>query len=194
MQNKTKEKLREKLASLKNEILSQTPDNAKNKKLMDEILSVQSQLDVEPTLVHIPTSEILKEYDNGSIVIYRCKNCIVWHVRGGETKVIYPTMTGEYQFLQQMLDMKDEYDTLDKELKDAYDAYYLGYSVVNAIPSIAASSDKYFVEAAKWSMDFTSTLYDELMNTPIQEETSEENARHEAVTKAVKEVMKDGKD
>lgn len=191
MQNNMKEKLEERLNQLQNELVALLPEEDKDKgaRIMENIISVRGQLAIEPTLVHVPTSYVIKEYDNDNIVIYRCKDCIIWRMKGGETKIVYPTMAGEYQFLSQMLDLKDKYDTLDKEMKDVYDGCYLGYTIINSLPSIITPRDKFFVEAVKWGMDFTANMYDEIIGTPLQEETYEENAAHEAKLQAIDTIF-----
>ena len=188
-----KETLQNKLNKIKEAIVNICSDKEEGKRLVDDLLSLKGQADIEPTLVHIPTSYIIKEYDNDNIVIYRCKDCIIWRMKGGETKIVYPTMVGEYQFLSQMLDMREKYDTLDEDLKTVYDSSYLGYSILNTIPSIITAKDKYFVEAVKWGMDFTARMYDEIIAHPLQDETPEDNAAHEAKMQAIDIIFKKDK-
>lgn len=171
-----KEKIAEKILALKHELMADSKDAPVAAKKIDELLSLKGQLDIAPTIVHIPLTDVAKEYDNDNIVVYRCKTCIIWQIKGGKINVVYPTMRAEYEFLSQLLDMKDNYESLTKDEKTAYDACYLGYSTLTTLPSFVVSSDKWFSRAAILAARGIIRMSTETMEEPLRAETPIEDA------------------
>ena len=185
-----KKRIADKLQKCTEELLSlySGKDKEKVNQLVDKIISLKGQIDIEPTLFHIPLSNLIKQYDNGSIVIYKCKDCIIWRNKGGRMAVVYPGMKAEYDFLMAMLEMKDEYEKSNEDVKMAYDACYFGYSIINSLPSVAFVDDRHFVEAAEWVGNFSKTLYEELINRPLQDETPIQDAEHVAKMEIIENI------
>ena len=177
--------------SIITQIIDLSNDGNHTRKLVDKLISLKGQMDVEPTLVYIPKKEVIKEYDNDNIIIYRCKTCIIWKHKGGHVNVVYPTMRTEYKFLTQLLDMKDEYDNLPLDLRNVYDASYFGCSLINTLPIVSYGSEKTFYEAATLVGDFIERVVKEAMDKPLGEETPIQDAEFEIKRNAENELFKD---
>ena len=190
---KRKEQIQEEINKVSLQLKSNCKDYALSCKLIDKLLSLKGQYDIEPTRLHVPEKDVIKEYDNDNIRIVRCKGCIIWQQKGGHIVVVYPTMRAEYEFLEGMLDLKDNYDKLSDDMKAAYDGAYFGYSILSQLPTIMVTNDKWFARAsilASWGVArFVKEQHDKL----LQEETPIENAEFEAKMEVVDELLKDGK-
>lgn len=177
-----------------NQIKTNSKDAKFADKLIDKLMSLKGQYDVEPTRIHIPEKNVIKEYDNDNLRIVRCKDCIIWQQKGGHIVVVYPTMRAEYEFLEGMLDLKDNYDKLSDDMKAAYDGAYFGYSILSQLPTIMVTNDKWFARAsilASWGL---SRFVKEQLDEPLREETPIENAEFETKMEVTNELLKDGKD
>lgn len=163
-------------------------------KLIDKLLSLKGQYDVEPTRLHIPEKDVIKEYDNDNIRIVKCKDCIIWQQKGGHIVVVYPTMRAEYEFLEGMLDLKDNYDKLSDDMKAAYDGAYFGYSILSQLPTIMVTNDKWFARASILASWGVARFVKEQLDEPLQEETPIENAEFETKMEVANELLKDGEE
>ena len=162
-------------------------------KLIDKLLSLKGQYDIEPTRLHVPEKDVIKEYDNDNIRIVKCKDCIIWQHKGGFTFVVKPTMRAMYEYLDGMLSMKDKYDELNQDEKNLYDASYFGMSVILQSPMFAVTDDEFFVELAMFIGEGIKKVSEKLLNQPLQEETPIENAEFETKMEVANELLKDGK-
>lgn len=163
-------------------------------KLIDKLLSMKGQYDIEPTRLHVPEKDVIKEYDNDNLRIVRCKDCIIWQHKGGHVVVVYPTMRAEYEFLEGMLDLKDNYDNLSDDMKAVYDGAYFGYSILSQLPTIMVTNDKWFARSsilASWGL---ARFVKEQLDEPLMEETPIENAEFETKMEVANELLKDGKE
>ena len=161
-------------------------------KLIDKLLSLKGQYDIEPTRLHVPEKDVIKEYDNDNIRIVKCKDCIIWQHKGGFTFVVKPTMRTMYEYLDGMLSMKDKYDELNQDEKNLYDASYFGMSVILQSPMFAVADDEFFVELAMFIGEGIKKVSEKLLNQPLQEETPIENAEFETKMEVANELLKDG--
>lgn len=189
-----KKAIKAKITDICNQIKTNSNDAKFADKLIGKLLSLKGQYDVEPTRLYVAEKDVIKEYDNDNLRIVRCKGCIIWQQKGGHIVVVYPTMRAEYEFLEGMLDLKDNYDKLSDDMKAAYDGAYFGYSILSQLPTIMVTNDKWFARAsilASWGVArFVKEQHDKL----LQEETPIENAEFETKMEVVNEFLKDGKD
>lgn len=187
----SRDKLKEQLESVKHNIIASSPNPKDTEAQLEKFISLQKQIDIEPTIIHVAEKDLIKAYDNNSIVVLRCKGCIIWEMRGGLYRVVYPRMTAEYNFLIQLLDMKDNYDSLSKGEQAAYEAYYFGYFLLCQLPSALVSNDKWFSKAVNIAARGMSRFVNEVLNTPLQEETPIENAEFETKMEVANELLKE---
>lgn len=186
-----KKAIKAKITDICNQIKTNSNDAKFADKLIGKLLSLKGQYDVEPTRLYVAEKDVIKEYDNDNLRIVRCKGCIIWQQKGGHIVVVYPTMRAEYEFLEGMLDLKDNYDKLSDDMKAAYDGAYFGYSILSQLPTIMVTNDKWFARAsilASWGVArFVKEQHDKL----LQEETPIENAEFETKMEVVNEFLKE---
>lgn len=177
-----------------NQIKTNSKDAKFADKLIDKLLSLKGQYDVEPTRLYVPEKNVIKEYDNDNLRIVKCKDCIIWQQKGGHIVVVYPTMRAEYEFLEGMLDLKDNYDKLSDDMKAVYDGAYFGYSILSQLPTIMVTNDKWFARASILASWGVARFVKEQLDEPLMEETPIENAEFETKIEVANELLKDGKD
>ena len=174
-----------------NQIKTNSKDAKFADKLIDKLLSLKGQYDIEPTRLHVPEKDVIKEYDNDNIRIVKCKDCIIWQQKGGHIVVVYPTMRAEYEFLEGMLDLKDNYDKLSDDMKAAYDGAYFGYSILSQLPTIMVTNDKWFARASILASWGVARFVKEQLDEPLQEETPIENAEFDTKMEVANELLKE---
>ena len=191
MKNENKKQVLSEIENTINQIKTNSKDAKFADKLIDKLLSLKGQYDVEPTILYVPEKNVIKEYDNDNLRIVKCKDCIIWQQKGGHIVVVYPTMRAEYEFLEGMLDLKDNYDKLSDDMKAAYDGAYFGYSILSQLPTIMVTNDKWFARAsilASWGL---ARFVKEQLDEPLQEETTIENAEFETKMEVANELLKE---
>lgn len=174
-----------------NQIKTNSKDAKFADKMIDKLLSLKGQYDVEPTRLYVPEKNVIKEYDNDNLRIVKCKDCIIWQQKGGHIVVVYPTMRAEYEFLEGMLDLKDNYDKLSDDMKAAYDGAYFGYSILSQLPTIMVTNDKWFARASILASWGVARFVKEQLDEPLMEETPIENAEFETKMEAANELLKE---
>lgn len=188
---KNKETIKKKL----DEAIAQLKNNSKDakfaEKLIDNILSYKGQLDIEPTIIHLPTKGMVKEYDMDSIKFYRFNDCIVFKALGGYKVIVDANCAGLFEHLNVLLDMKDIYDNLSDERKEAYDMLYSATFYQFISPLISVGSDKAFFGIATEIIKHLNELTDEALNKPLQPETPLENAEFEAKVDLLNQIAEE---
>lgn len=175
------------------EVVNQIKTNSKNAKfaasLIDKLLSLKGQLDVEPMRFCIPEKDVIKEYDNDSIRFVRCKGYIAFQAKGGFSLFVSPRMSGLYQHLEGLLDMKDNFDNLTEEQKEGYATSYLYTTILMQYVLFAVSDAKMFADLANDVMKRYGEFLDRCKNIPLQEETHKENAEFENNIELANQVL-----
>lgn len=174
-----------------NQIKTNSKDAKFADKLIDKLMSLKGQYDVEPTRLFVPEKDVIKEYDNDNLRIVRCKDCIIWQHKGGFTFVVKPTMRALYEYIDGMLAMKDNYESLSDDLRQLYEASYFGMSIILQAPMFAAADDEFFVDLATFVGDGVKKVSEKLLNQPLQEETPIENAEFETKMEVANELLKE---
>ena len=176
-----------------NQIKTNSKDAKFADKLIDKLMSLKGQYDIEPTRLFVPEKDVIKEYDNDNLRIVKCKDCIIWQHKGGFTFVVKPTMRALYEYIDGMLAMKDNYESLSDDLRQLYEASYFGMSLILQAPMFAVVDDELFVDLATFIGEGVKKVSDKLLNQPLQEETPIENAEFETKMEVANELLKDGK-
>ena len=199
MEEEKMKDLKKKKATIWSEIettINQIKTNSKDAKfadkLIDKLMSLKGQYDVEPIRLHVPEKDVVKEYDNDNLRIIKCKDCIIWQHKGGFTFVVKPTMRALYEYIDGMLAMKDNYESLSDDFRQLYEASYFGMSLILQAPMFAVADDEFFVDLATFIGEGVKKVSDKLLNQPFQEETPIENAEFETKMEVANELLKDG--
>lgn len=90
--------------------------------LIEDVLSLKSQLDIEPTELHVPVSDVIEEIDLGAVCFKVCKTGIMFHAKSGYTSWVEARCVSLYTALSEMLaehkrlsNLTDEQMTADDE-------------------------------------------------------------------------------
>ena len=191
MKNENRKQVLSEIENTINQIKTNSKDAKFADKLIDKLLSLKGQYDVEPTRLYVPEKNVIKEYDNDNLRIVKCKDCIIWQQKGGHIVVVYPTMRAEYEFLEGMLDLKDNYDKLSDDMKAVYDGAYFGYSILSQLPTIMVTNDKWFARASILASWGVARFVKEQLDEPLHEETPIENAEFETKMEVTNELLKE---
>lgn len=165
--------------------------------LIDDLLSLKGQLSIEPTLVHIPLVNVIKEYDFEHFKIIKTLNGIVFKMTGYE-QIIRPTCRTLYGQLDSLLGLKDRYDTLTLEEKDIYDTLFQATATILMNPAICFRDDDYWIDIVTFITKRQNELFEKLLSTPLQPEDAEKDDKFmeevkdledfkESVTKSIEE-------
>lgn len=165
--------------------------------LIDDLLSLKGQLSIEPTLVHIPLVNVIKEYDFEHFKIIKTLNGIVFKMTGYE-QIIRPTCRTLYGQIDYLLGLKDRYDTLTLEEKDIYDTLFQATATILMNPAICFTDDDYWIDIVPFITKRQNELFEKLLSTPLQPEDAERDDKFmeevkdledfkESVTKSIEE-------
>lgn len=193
MKNKMgKDTLKNKLNEVRAKIKSNSKDAHFADTLLDELLSIKGQIDVEPTLVYLKTSDIAKEIDGETFTMAIMKNGdAVYHVKGGYTIVADGTrMFGLAQTIKDYVENKELVPTLTKEERELYDIDLSATTYVLNVPMFAFSDQDLKFDIATMCLKWINDTYDKYINEPLQEETPELDAEFEDAAIAL-ETIKD---
>lgn len=157
------------------------------------MLSLKGQLDIEPTRLYVPEKDVIKEYDNDSLRIVRCKSGNIWELKRGIETYVKPTARGLYDFLEGLCIAKDKYDELTEQEKLNYNYSYYSLSLMFAAPSYAMIDAKAFNDLSDFLQEWTQGVINRTLNQPLQDETPKENAEFETKMEVVNELVNDGK-
>ena len=195
METKTKEELnkelRVKIAKLKG-----LCDNAHyGEKLINDILSIKEQLCIEPTLIHVPCYETIKELDFESFKLYETKSGIIVSANGFRMYV-RPWLHSLYGHLKALIEMKGNYDLLNEQEKENYDLLLSGTFSIILNPLICFTNDEYWIDLATYITKKQVELFQSKLDAPLQEETPIEDEEFRknilAAERFKQEVLKEG--
>ena len=165
------------------EVVVQIKNNSKDAKfadaLVDKLLSLKSQIMIEPTRIHIEEKDVVKEYDNDAVRFVRCKDCIIFQAKGGMSVVVKPTMAALFEHLTVLLDMKDRYEELDEEGKKSYELLYSATVWMLEVPIFATCDNEMFFGVVNDVLARFKKFTETELNKDLQEETPKENAEFE---------------
>lgn len=175
------------------EALIQLKNNSKDAKfadrLIDKAMSLKGQLDVVEMEFGIPESDVLKRYNFNSFELVKCKGGIVFHVFGGYISYTAMQMVSLYEHLNTVLEMYDSLADADEIQKKVTDAVMNATFIDMQIPILIGTSDDFLFDFAELYCKKLQDLQDKMINSELQEETHEENAKFENDMQLAEQVM-----
>lgn len=161
--------------------------------LIDKLLSLKGQYDVEPTLVHVPITSIIKTYDYGHFKLYRTDKGIVFHM-AGMYQLIPPMMQTLYGQLDFLLDQKDKYVSLSDEEKDIYDTVFGATMAILMNPNIAFSDEEYYIDIATYITSKQNELFEKLLNEDLHPEDPVADEEFNRTVEFAEQLKEDAKE
>lgn len=182
------------------EVVAKIKVNSKDKHYADalvkELLSVKGQLDIEPTLIHLPVDDVVKKMESETFRIALLKSGeVVYHLKGGMDIVVQPKANSLYTFLSNMIELQEELDNFtEEERKLLLDDITASTYVLN-IPFIAFGDLDFKYKLAEVVVNYLVSLQDEYLNdVELQDETPDKNSIFEEAVMAFEEIAKEEKD
>lgn len=179
------------------EVVAKIKVNSKDKHYADalvkELLSVKGQLDIEPTLIHLPVDDVVKKMESETFRIALLKSGeAVYHLKGGMDIVVQPKANSLYTFLSNMIELQEELDNFtEEERKLLLDDITASTYVLN-IPFIAFGDLDFKYKLAEVVVNYLVSLQDEYINdVELQDETPDKNSIFEEAVMAFEEIVKE---
>lgn len=188
-----KELLKSKLNELKTKIKTNSKDAHFAETLLDELLSIKGQIDVEPTLVHVPLSDVDRELDGETFTMAVLKNGdAVYHVRGGYTLIADGSrMFALAQTIKDYVDSKDLLGELTDEEREMYELDMSASTYILNLPMYAFTDQDFKYNIATMCIKWLRESYDKALEEPLQEEDKELDDSFEDAAIALEDI-KDG--
>lgn len=167
--NASKEELKKTSKEIQSKIKSICDDAKFADSLLNKLIDVQKHIDIEPTLVHIPVSRIIKTYDYGHFKIEYTKDGIIFSSTGYKM-IVRPIQQSLYGQLQALLVWKDRFETLNDEEKAVYDDLFFRTTAILLNPMLVFSDDDFWMSMSKWIVERQNALFEKLLNEPLKDE------------------------
>ena len=183
-----------------NEVVAKIKVNSKDAhyadKLVDMLLSLKGQLDIEPTLIHIPSDDIVEKLESETFRLALCKSGdVVYHLKGGMDIVVQPKAESLYNYLVDTIRMQEGIKALDEEQQKILENDVIASTYVLNIPFLAFGDLEFKYKLANIVIDYLVELQDKMLkDTELQEETPVENTLFEETTMALEEMKNEAVD
>ena len=182
--------LKKRLAEIQNRIKANSKDARFADELSAELLSIKGQLDVEPTLVHIPISENAKTLQGDTFEMFSDTMGCAFHTYGGYT--IYAKRNdGNNTFC----DVIDDYvanakerDNMTDEEKKSFDSILHAIVYCLNAPMLCCSDAELLFKVATDIVDYLVKVQEDALNADLKEETLKENEEFEGAMKAIESI------
>ena len=196
--------LKEKMSGIKSQIVANSTEKNKAKRLIASLLATKSEIDNVPTLVHIPMREVLGEVKGETFTIYKTEQGMVYEMTNGFMLHIPKNgfTGGLYEMLEWLVDAKDTIANEEKDVQDLYESTMtdlsLSFAMLFGMWAGNEKAIKFRYEMIDRYVTLVGELFDEL-DLPLADYASE--AEYEKTEKAVetlrtmaKEELEKGKD
>ena len=190
-----KETLKKRLDEVKAKIKVNSKDAHFADMLVDELLSLKGQLGIEPTLVHIPTADVVKSLKGDTFEMSLTKQGdAVYHVYGGYTIVADGArMRSLANTIADYIVNQEFVKDLDEKEREIYDLDLSATAYVLNIPMLAFSDQDLKFDLAAKIVQWLRETYEKALSEPLQEETPQADAVFEDAAKALDDLKKETK-
>lgn len=115
--------IKKKMSGIKSQIVANSTEKNKAKRLIADLLAAKGEIDNAPTLVHIPVSEVLGKVKGETFTIYKTEQGMVYEMTNGFMLHIPKNgfTGGLYQMLEWIVDAKDTIDKEEMEIQLFYE-------------------------------------------------------------------------
>ena len=196
-----KKDLKKDLADIKAKIRANSTDAHFADTLIAELLSIKGQIDHEPTLVHIPLSDVNDKLEGETFAIYSLKSGdVAYHLKGGYTLIASNRFFSLNDALRGYVANQHIIDTeLNAEDKELYEKDLWASTYLLNLPTIAFSDLEFKYKIVNRIIEYLEELQKKLLvDAELQDETPEENKDFEDATMALEtlksEIAKDSKE
>ena len=181
-----KQTLKEKLAEVKKQLRTNAKDVHFFDKLIDEALSLKGQLSIDPIALDCGKEE--DEWAGDTFRITLTNKGVLYHEYGGYSVFVTPNNSALYEALADLVVNKNEYTKLEGEELENFKALLTIIAYNLSLPRISFIDKDFPQEIAIKTMEFIRKKYEELMETPLQEETPVEDEEFRESTISLQEI------
>lgn len=188
-----KNELKNELNDIKAKIKTNSVDAHFSDTLVAELLSVKGQLDHEPTLVHLPLSDVEDTFEGDTFRIYAMKNGeAVYQLKGGMTVIATNRLERLNTTLRDFAIGKNIVeDILSDADKEIYEGDLLATTMIMNLPVIAFSDLEFKYKIYSKIVEYLVELQEKFITkAELQDETPDENKAFEEATMGL-ETLKD---
>lgn len=165
-----KKALKEQIEITKEQIRSNSKDVAFANKLIGNLLSLKGQFDLDPSILHVSTKEVIKSFDFETFVIHVCQTSAIIQYKGGYVVVVDMRMRALFEFIVQLCALKNKYNTLTGDELKGYDGSLFGITLLMQIPLFATVDDEFFFKMVNYVGDELGALFEKYSNAPLSPE------------------------
>lgn len=165
--------------------------------LIDKLMSLKGQTMLEPTMIHIPLKDVESSIEGDTFTLNKVKQGIVYHQKNGfDLFIPYNGMTsGLFEQITWLIDNKDTIDEeQDQTIKDFYKYSMIDIAYTFQLIFGLWMNDIEFMELRSECInkyiELVTKKLKEWEESPLQEETHEENAEFEKTVNAL-ETLKE---
>lgn len=184
-----KKALKEQIEITKEQIRSNSKDVAFANKLIGNLLSLKGQFDLDPSILHVSTKEVIKSFDFETFVIHVCQTSAIIQYKGGYVVVVDMRMRALFEFIVQLCALKNKYNTLTEDERKGYNGSLFGITLLMQIPLFATVDDEFFFKIVKYVGDELGEMFERYSNMPLEPEQPSTNN-----VEGILEVLKSLKD
>lgn len=130
---------------------------------------------VEPVLLDCGKAIEGKCFKGETFELTKTNKGILYHVFGGYSIFVTPNNVALYETLDDLIEHQESYNKFEGKEREDFDLNLSAISYVLDIPLFAFSSAELTFDLATKVIQFLQKVYDEAMNTPLQEETVQED-------------------
>lgn len=196
----TQEDLQKKIEALKITLKTNSNDANATEKAIDELLSLKGQSMIEPTLLHIPTSDIKDSLNGETFILYKTKQGLLYHQKNGFNLHIplNGMVNGLYEHAMWLIENKDKVNTFDEGMKQYYHTTLieLAYTFQLLFGMWITDVDfmAYRMKTIDSYIDLLERKIKEQSEKPLQEDNHEENAEFERTMMAIENLKEEVKE
>lgn len=184
-----KGELQKRLDAIVCQIKANSKDAHFANKLIDEALSLKGQLDIEPTMVHIPVDSVLDSIEGETFTMYVTNTgTAVYHTFGGYTVIAEPNNRVLNGTIRALIDMVKNAPEDNDELKENYDTILDASCRVLNVPFVAFCDDDFMLSVARLYGEKLNEIYDKRTKEELQPETPKEDAEHKEAMMALAQM------
>lgn len=180
-----KKELRKQLEETKTQLKGLCNDAHHAEVLIDKIVSLKGQMMIDPTLVHIPLSDVIDSIDGETFSLSKTKQGVVYHQKNGFNLFIpLNGMTnGLFEMINWLVDNKEKIETEEQDVKDFYKYTMLDVAYTFQMIFGMWTNDKelfdFRAESINKYIEIMTKKLNEIANGEAHEEDHAENAEFE---------------
>lgn len=143
---------------------------------------------VEPILLDCGKKIEGKEFKGNTFELVKSNKGILYHIFGGYSIFVTPNNTALYETLDDLIENQEIYDKLEGKEREDFELNLSAITYVLDVPLFSFSSAEFTFEIAEKVVKYLQSVYDKAMETPLQEETVQEDAEFRDAVLGLEEI------